>query len=353
METELGQTEQVQDLDTDRLTVWLNANVAGFAGPLRYAKFAGGQSNPTYRIDTERSSYVLRRKPFGALLPSAHAVDREFRLISALYPTGFPVPAPYALCEDDGIIGSAFYVMELVEGTTYWDGSLPKHTPEQRTAIYHEIVDRLAQLHNVDYEAAGLGSYGRPGSYFERQVGRWTKQYRLAQTDDLPQVERLIEWLPRALPEQKRTSLVHGDYRIDNIIFAIGEPKIKAVLDWELSTLGDPMADFSYLMMNWVTPAVGHDAGGAGVEGMTGPASGIPTLQELTERYCAATGQEQVADLNWYFAYCQFRRMSIAQGIKKRFLDGNASSSQAEKSAATVPMLAEHAWNFAQKAGAL
>lgn len=352
METELGQTEEVQDLDIDRLTAWLTSNVAGFVGPLRYAKFAGGQSNPTYRIDTGTRSYVLRRKPFGALLPSAHAVDREFHLISALYPTGFSVPAPYALCEDDGIIGSAFYVMELVGGATYWQGSLPNHTPGQRTAIYHEIVDRLAQLHNVDYAAAGLGDYGRPGSYFERQVGRWTKQYRLAQTDDLPDVERLIEWLPRTLPEQKRTSIVHGDYRIDNMIFADGEPRIKAVLDWELSTLGDPMADFSYLMMNWVTPASSYAGGQAGVGGIAGSSTGIPTLDELTERYCAATGQEKIEDLNWYFAFCQFRLMSIAQGIKKRFLNGNASNSQAEKSAAAVPMLAERAWNFAQKAGA-
>lgn len=344
-----GALESVEDLDVGRLTAWMVANVDGFVGPLRYGKFPGGQSNPTYRIDAANGSYVLRRKPFGQLLPSAHAVDREFKLISGLHPTGFPVARPYGLCEDDGVIGSAFYIMEMVQGVTYWNGTLPDHSPAERTAIYHEIVDRLAQLHRIDYAQAGLGDYGKPGSYFERQVGRWTKQYRLAQTDDIAEAERLIDWLPKTLPEQKRTSIVHGDYRIDNMIFAVGEPRVKAVLDWELSTLGDPMADFSYLLMNWVTPATGA----AGVEGRTGPDTGIPTIEEMVARYCAATGLDGVPDLNWYFAFCQFRLMGIVQGIKKRFLDGNASNTQAAAHAARVPMLAESAWAFAQKAGAV
>lgn len=340
--------ETVSDLDAARLTAWMAANVAGFEGPLRYAKFEGGQSNPTYRIDAASGAYVLRRKPFGPLLPSAHAVDREYRLTAGLHPTGFPVPRPFGLCEDDAVVGSAFYVMELVEGVTYWDGALPDKAPAQRTAIYFEICDRLAQLHQVDYVAAGLADYGKPGSYFERQVGRWTKQYRLAQTDDLPEVEKLIEWLPRTLPAQTRTSIVHGDYRIDNMIFAADRPVVKAVLDWELSTLGDPMADFSYLLMNWFTPATGA----SGIEGLPGAETGIPTVEQMVERYCAATGRDGIPDLNWYFAFGQFRLMSIVQGIKKRLLDGNASNAKAEETASRAPGLAASAWHFAQLAGA-
>ena len=340
--------EDVRDLDTTRLTAWLEANVPGFEGPISYAKFPGGQSNPTYRVDAANGCYVLRRKPFGPLLPSAHAVDREYRLIAGLHPTGFPVPRPYGLCEDDSVIGSAFYIMERVEGVTYWDGALPDQTPAQRSAIYNEICDRLAQLHQTDFKAAGLGDYGRPGSYFERQVGRWTKQYRLAQTDELADAERLIEWLPRTLPEQTRTAIVHGDYRIDNMIFDADGGQVKAVLDWELSTLGDPMADLSYLLMNWFTPA----AGTAGIEGLAGAESGIPTVEQMVERYCAATGRDGIPDLNWYFAFGQFRLMSIVQGIKKRLLDGNASNAQAEEIAMRVPALAASAWHFAQLAGA-
>jgi len=339
--------EQVSDLDTARLTAWMAANVEGFEGPLTYAKFPGGQSNPTYRVDAKSGSYVLRRKPFGQLLPSAHAVDREYRLIAGLHPIGFPVARPYGLCEDDGVIGSAFYIMELVQGVNYWNGALPDHSPDQRTAIYNEIIDRLAQLHMVDYEQVGLGEFGKPGSYFERQVGRWTKQYRLAQTDDVPEAERLIEWLPRTLPEQKRTSIVHGDYRIDNMIFDPDRPQVKALLDWELSTLGDPMADLSYFLINWEMPA----SGAAAIGGLAGK-DGIPTLEAMVDRYCAATGQDGIPDLNWYFAFGQFRLMGIVQGIKKRFLDGNASNAQAEAAGSRVPQLAESAWQFAEKAGA-
>ena len=227
---EVGERDK---LDLDALGTWMTANVPGYAGPLTYAKFAGGQSNPTYRLDTPTRAYVLRRKPFGPILPSAHAVDREYRVIAGLHPTGFPVPRPYGLCEDAAVIGSAFYVMEMVEGRTIWDGAMPGATPAERTAHYEAMVDTLAALHNTDYAAAGLGEYGKPGNYFERQVGRWTKQYRAAETEHMESVERLIEWLPRTLPEQTRTSIVHGDYRIDNMIFAPAEPKVIAVLDWE------------------------------------------------------------------------------------------------------------------------
>ncbi|HWK37251.1 phosphotransferase family protein [Sphingomonas sp.] len=348
MNAKSGAVEDVHDLDADRLFGWMTANVAGFAGPMTYVKFAGGQSNPTYRIDAASGRYVLRRKPFGPLLPSAHAVDREFRLISALHPTGFPVARPYGLCEDDDVLGSAFYVMEMVDGVTHWDGSLPGHTPAQRTAIYNEIADRLAELHAVDYQAAGLGEFGKPGSYFERQVGRWTKQYRLAQTDDVPEAEKLIEWLPRTLPEQRRTAIVHGDYRIDNMIFAKGEPRVKAVLDWELATLGDPMADLAYILINWEMPA----NGAASIGGVAGGDSGIPTMEAMAARYCERAGVDSIPDLNWYFAFGQFRLLGIVQGIKKRALDGNASNTQAKEMAERIPMLAESAWAFAQKAGA-
>ncbi|AQR72987.1 phosphotransferase family protein [Sphingomonas sp. LM7] len=338
----------MSDLDEARLGEWLAANVAGFAGPFGIEKFAGGQSNPTYRIDAASGSYVLRRKPFGAILPSAHAVEREHQLIAALHPTGFPVARPYGLCEDPAVIGAPFYIMEMVEGRTLWDGSLPDMAPAERTAVYEAIVDTLAALHSVDPAAVGLDAYGKPGNYFERQVARWSKQYRASQTDDMPEVEKLIEWLPRTVPAQTRTSIVHGDFRIDNMIFAPAEPKVLAVLDWELSTLGDPLADFSYFLMSWVTEPEGR----SGVKGLTGPATGIPTIEAVVTRYCAATGRDGVPDLNWYFAYNLFRLTGIVQGIKKRIIDGNASSDQAAKTVERLPGLAASAWHFAREAGA-
>lgn len=337
----------MSDLDEARLGEWLGANVAGFAGLAKVEKFPGGQSNPTYRIDAASGAYVLRRKPFGPILPSAHAVEREYRLIAALHPTGFPVARPYGLCEDAEVIGSAFYVMEMVEGRTLWDGSLPGMTPAERTAHYDAITDTLAALHAIDPEAVGLGDYGKPGNYFARQVERWSRQYRASQTDDLPEVERLIEWLPRTVPEQTRVSIVHGDFRIDNMIFASASPRVLAVLDWELSTLGDPLADFSYYLMSWVTEPEGR----SGVKGMTGD-TGIPTLEAVVARYCAATGREGLPDLDWYFAYNLFRLTGIVQGIKKRIIDGNASSTQAAKTVERLPGLVAAAWEFAERAGA-
>lgn len=291
---------------------------------------------------------MLRRKPFGPILPSAHAVEREYRLIDALHPTGFPVARPFGLCEDSDVIGSPFYVMEMVEGRTLWNGALPDMAPPERTAHYHAIVDTLAALHSVEYEAVGLGDYGKPGNYFARQVERWTRQYRASQTDDLPEVEGLIDWLPRTVPEQTRTSIVHGDFRIDNMIFAPAEPKILAVLDWELSTLGDPLADFSYFLMSWATEPEGR----SGVKGLTGPETGIPTIDQMVGRYCAATGRDGVPDLNWYFAYNLFRLTGIVQGIKKRMIDGNASSDKAAQTVERLPGLAAAAWGFAKAAGA-
>lgn len=221
--------------------------VPGFSRLQGVKKFPGGQSNPTYRLDADSLHYVLRRQPFGDLLPSAHAVDREFKLISALHPAGFPVPRPVALCEDKSILGSMFYVMEMVEGRSFWDGALPDITKEDRRAIYEALIDTLAHLHTLDPETPGLAEFGRPGNYFERQIGRWTKQYRAAQTDDIVEMERLIEWLPCTVPAQSRTSIIHGDYRIDNLIFAKDRPDVLAVIDWELATLGDPLADLPIL----------------------------------------------------------------------------------------------------------
>nr|WP_246352148.1 phosphotransferase family protein [Sphingomonas xinjiangensis] len=327
---------------------WLREHVAATILSTSITKFPGGQSNPTYRLETGGNPLVLRRKPYGVLLASAHAVEREYQLISALHPTGFPVPRPRAMCEDPAVIGAPFYVMDLVEGRTFWDGALPGMDPDARTAIYHATLDTLARLHAIEPESVGLGEYGRPGNYFARQVERWTKQYRASQTDDLPEVERLIEWLPRTVPEQQRTSIVHGDFRIDNLIFADSAPQVRAVLDWELSTLGDPLADFSYFLMSWVTEPEGR----SGVKGLTGPATGIPTMEAMVERYCAATGRDGMPDLHWYFAYNLFRLTGIVQGIKKRMLDGNASSAQAAATVERLPGLAAAAWGFAEQAGA-
>ena len=335
-------------LDEAKLTAWMTAHVKGFNGPLRQSKFAGGQSNPTYRIDAPSGSYVLRRKPFGPLLPSAHAVDREYTVIAGLHPTGFPVAKPFGLCVDESVIGSWFYIMDCVDGRTIWDGSMPGATPEQRRATYDAMIDTLAALHNVDVEQAGLSEYGRPGNYFGRQVSRWTKQYKLAETETMETMERLIEWLPATLPEQTRTSVVHGDYRIDNMIFAHDAPKVLAVLDWELGTLGDPLADFTYVAMAWVT----ENGGRSGVADLDRKALGIPELDEMVTRYCAATGRDGLPDLNWYFAYNFFRLAGIMQGIKKRVIDGTANSAHAKDMSDRVTPLADRAWEFAVKAGA-
>ncbi|HMT44559.1 MAG TPA: phosphotransferase family protein [Chakrabartia sp.] len=334
-------------LNEANLTAWMEANVEGFEGPLRQSKFAGGQSNPTYRIDTAKTSYVLRRKPFGKLLPSAHAVDREFRAIDGLYPTGFPVAKPYGLCTDDAVIGSWFYIMGMADGRTIWDGAMPGATPEFRRDTYNAMIDTLAALHKVDVEKAGLSEFGKPGNYFGRQVDRWTKQYRLSETELMPDMERLIEWLPATLPEQDRTSVVHGDYRIDNMIFHKEKAEVIAVLDWELSTLGDPLADFTYVAMAWVT----DNGGRSGVQDLDRKALGIPELDEAVERYCAATGRDSLPDMNWYFAYNFFRLAGIMQGIKKRVIDGTANSAHATEMSARVQPLVDRAMDFARKAG--
>jgi aminoglycoside phosphotransferase (APT) family kinase protein len=336
-----------QAIDEAALGRWLDANVTGFAAPFTLVKFPSGQSNPTYRIDAAGGDYVLRRKPFGPLLPSAHAVDREYRLLSALHPLGFPVPRPLALCSDPTVIGAIFYVMELAQGRPHADGALPGFDPAKRRRMYAQLVDTLGDLHTIDPGAAGLADFGKPGNYFDRQVARWTRQYRDSQTDDLPSMERLIAFLPASLPEQSRVSIVHGDYRIDNVVYD-DDGALTAVLDWELATLGDPLADFSYLAMQWVMPA----DGGAGLAGLDLESLGIPTLGEIAARYSARSGVPVADQLDWYFAYNLFRLAGIVQGIKKRVIDGTASHARAAEMAARVPMLADAAWTFAVKAGA-
>jgi aminoglycoside phosphotransferase (APT) family kinase protein len=335
------------ELDEKALGLWLGANVEGFQGPFKLTKFPSGQSNPTYRIRAASGDYVLRRKPFGKLLPSAHAVDREYRLLSALHPLGFPVPQPLALCDEADVIGAIFYVMEMARGRPYADGALPDFDPPTRRAMYKQLIDALADLHVIDPAAAGLGDFGKPGNYFERQVMRWTRQYRDSQTDFIPEMERLIAFLPESLPQQSRTSIVHGDYRIDNVVFD-GDGTLTAVLDWELATLGDPVADFSYLAMQWMMPA----DGGAGLSGLDIEQLGIPSLEEAVDRYAGRSGVPVSGQLDWYFAYNLFRLAGIVQGIKKRVRDGTASHVNAEAMAARVPMLARSAWSFAERAGA-
>lgn len=336
-----------QQIDGEALGRWLEANVEGFQAPFELVKFPSGQSNPTYKIRSASGDYVLRRKPFGQLLPSAHAVDREYRLLSALHPLDFPVPQPFALCDDQEIIGAIFYVMELARGRPYADGALSDFDPATRRHMYEQLVDTLADLHNIDPHAAGLDDFGKTGNYFQRQVMRWTRQYRDSETDYLPEMERLIAFLPETLPEQARTSIVHGDYRIDNVVFD-GDGTLTAVLDWELATLGDPLADFSYLAMQWMMPA----DGGAGLAGLDLVSLGIPTLEEIVQRYSEHAHVPVADKLDWYFAYNLFRLAGIVQGIKKRVIDGTASHAQAAEMAKRVPTLAQAAWNFAVKAGA-
>ncbi len=330
--------------DEAALAAWMQASVEGFEGPLEVRQFKGGQSNPTYQLVTPAKKYVMRRKPPGKLLPSAHAVDREFKVISALHPTGFPVAKPYGLCVDEGVIGTMFYVMDMVEGRILWDQSLPQYEPAERHAIYMAKLKTLADLHNTDYQAVGLGDYGKPGNYMGRQVDRWTKQYRASETVKLEDMERLIEWLPQSVPNQDRTSVVHGDYRLDNMVLHPTEARVTAVLDWELSTLGDPLADFTYLLMNWVNGSI------ATIPDLK--AHGIPTAEEYVAEYCRLTGRDGLPEVNWFFAYNSFRLAGILQGIVGRVRDGTANSPQAAAMAERVPGLAKAGWEFAKKAGA-
>jgi aminoglycoside phosphotransferase (APT) family kinase protein len=341
--------EESHKIDEARLADWLKANVVGYEGPLEVRQFKGGQSNPTYQLVTPAKKYVLRRKPPGKLLPSAHAVDREFKVISALGTTSFPVAKAYALCMDETVIGTIFYVMDMVEGRILWDLSLPNSAPSERGAIFDAQIKTLADLHNTDYAAIGLADYGKPGNYFGRQIDRWTKQYRASETQPIASMNRLMEWLPQTMPVDDQTSIVHGDYRLDNMALHPTEPRVIAVLDWELSTLGNPLADFTYFLMSWVMPSQER----AGLSTLDLPALGIPTVDGVVARYCELTGRKEgLPELDWYFAYNMFRLGAICQGIAGRVRDGTASSAHAQAMEARVPVLGDAALTFAQKAGA-
>ncbi len=334
--------------DEAALERFMKAHVDGFKGPLIVQKFKGGQSNPTYLLTTPSKKYVLRRKPPGKLLPSAHAVEREYRVMTALGKLGFPVPTTYALCEDPDVIGTAFFIMDFVEGRIFWDASLPDVAPTERRALFFELVDVMADLHGVDFNAAGLGDYGKTGNYFQRQIDRWSKQYKAAETGEIADMNRLIEWLPTAIPANEAVSIVHGDFRFDNVIIDANKPEARAVLDWELSTLGHPLADFTYFLMVWHFPPTIR----GGLAGLDLKSLGIPTLDEAAARYCEKTGRRSLADFDFCLAYNMFRLASIAQGVYARALQGNASSPEGLKMGESVAPLAAMAWIYAKKAGA-
>ncbi|WP_374521504.1 phosphotransferase [Hydrogenophaga sp.] len=342
--------------DTEALSHWLSTRLPGFEGPLSVQMFKGGQSNPTYKLITPKKAYVMRAKPgpVAKLLPSAHAIEREFRVMSALAKTDVPVAQMHVLCDDESVIGRAFYVMEHVNGRVLWEQSLPGMAPAERAAIYDEMNRVMAALHNVKPADVGLADYGKPGNYFERQIGRWSKQYVASITQPIPEMDRLIEWLPKNIPAMARdeslVSVVHGDYRLDNLMFHPTEPRVLAVLDWELSTLGHPLADFSYHCMSWhIPPGLFR-----GIAGLDLPSLGIPDEASYIARYCERTGFTKPADLkadwNFYLAYNMFRLAAILQGIAKRVEDGTASNAEAVKSAAGARPMAEMAWRFASQA---
>jgi len=329
------------ELDVQTLASYLEQQVEGFKGPLSAEKFPGGQSNPTYRISAASGDYVLRRKPPGQLLKSAHAVDREYRAMSALANTEVPVAKVYHLCEDDDVIGSMFYLMEFIDGRVMWDPALPESSKEQRTAIYAEMNRVLAALHSVDIEAAGLSDYGKPGSYFERQVGRWSKQYLTTQTEVIPAMDTLIDWLQSNMPaDDQKVSIAHGDFRLDNMMFDHNKAEVRALVDWELSTLGHPYADLAYQCMQLRMPHVGTMSG---LGGLDRAALGIPSEEEYVAQYCQRMGIDSIPNWNFYLAFSFFRLAAILQGVKRRALDGNASSDKAMKMGALVTPLAEMA----------
>lgn len=338
--------------DVAALEAWLSPRIDGFAGPLTLQRFKGGQSNPTWRVDTPDRAYVLRSKPAprAQLLPSAHAVEREFRVQSALAGTDVPVARMRVLCEDESVIGRAFYVMDFVDGRIFWDQTLPGMTLAQRAAIYDELNRVIVALHEVDLDATGLADYGRAGNYFERQIERWTRQYRASETGAIEAMDALIDWLPRHVPqeEQPPVTLVHGDYRIDNVIFHPDEPRILAVIDWELSTLGHPMADLAYHTMSWhLEPSALRGLGGVDLAAL-----GIPLEADYIARYQQRSGRTLSGDWNFYLAYNLFRIAAILQGIAKRVEDGTASSAQAVEYGRQARPLAELGWRFAQRVAA-
>jgi aminoglycoside phosphotransferase (APT) family kinase protein len=334
--------EERHRIDVAALEKFLDFRIAALE------QFKGGQSNPTYRLTAaDGKKYVLRRKPPGKLLPSAHAVDREYRVISALHPIGFPVARPHALCEDETVIGTAFYVMDYVEGRVLWDQALPGMTRAERAAIWDELNRVIAWLHSVDYRAVGLEGFGKAGNYIERQIARWSKQYQASETEPIEAMNNLIAWLPKNIPPETGTTVVHGDFRLDNVIYHASEPRILAVLDWELSTLGDPLADFAYHCMSWHIPPGEF----RGISGLDLKGLGIPQETEYVAKYCQRTGRGAIDPAHWdfYLAYNLFRIAAILQGIMKRVVDGTAASAHARDAGMRARPMAELGWKQAEK----
>jgi aminoglycoside phosphotransferase (APT) family kinase protein len=345
----LGQTVDVKTehaIDVPKLERYLEAHVKGFRGPLTARQFEGGQSNPTYLLETPSARYVLRRKPPGVLLPSAHAVDREFRVMSALGAVDYPVAPARHLCTDESIAGTMFFVMDYVDGRVFWDPLMPDLAPADRRAVLDAAVDTLADLHRLDHEALGLSDYGKPGNYFVRQVGRWSKGYQQSAVEINADMAKLMEWLSANIPEDDSFSLIHGDYGAHNLLLHKAEPRILAVLDWELSTLGHPLSDLVYFLIPWYRPDL--DDGRTSFKGLDFSAMGLPTMDEIVTRYCARTGRSEIAHLNFYCAFNLFRAAAIGEGIVARARQGNAAAKDAASFAESVKAYAATGWRFAQ-----
>jgi len=327
-------------IDTARLEDWMRQSVPGFRGPLTVEPISGGQSNPTYRLQASSGRYVLRRKPPGKLLPSAHAVDREFKVMKALHGSDVPVPRVLALCSDDQVIGTMFYVMELVEGRVFYDPRLPEQSRAERAAMVDDMNRVIAALHRVDYAAIGLADFGKPGNYFQRQIARWSQQYRASETEAIPAMDRLIDWLPENIPPGEETSIVHGDFRMDNLIFHPTEPRVVAVVDWELSTLGHPLGDFAYHAMTWrFTPELFRGLAGADLAAL-----GIPDEKAYVQAYCRRTGRAGIEHWDFYMGFVMFRMAAIFQGIMGRVRDGTATDAKAREAGLKARPVAELGW---------
>ncbi len=350
MSDEFVGTMPVQErhrFDVESLEAYMKSHVEGFRGPLEVRQFKGGQSNPTFLLSAGGTQYVLRRKPPGKLLPSAHAVDREYRVMAALWDTEVPVPRTYCLCEDDDVIGTAFYIMEYKQGRVLWDQTLPDMDNAGRRAIYEEMNRVIAALHNVDFQAVGLDDYGKHGEYVARQIHVWTKQYRASETETIAAMDNLIQWLPENIPAHDETTIVHGDYRLDNLMFHPTEPRVIAVLDWELSTLGHPLADFAYHCMSWHIPSELY----RGIGDVDVASLNIPTEREYVDSYCRRTGRAPIEprDWNFYMAYNLFRLAAILQGIMGRVVEGTAASEHAAQAGRKARPLAELGWQQVEK----
>ena len=338
-DVEITAVRDAHKFDEAALETYMQVHVEGFVGPLTVRQFEGGQSNPTFQLITPSQRYVLRKQPPGELLPSAHQVDREYRVMHALYDTAVPVPKMYCLCEDSAIIGTKFYVMEMVEGRLFTDTTLPSMRPSERNAIYLDLARVMAELHKVDPETVGLTDFGRPGNYYERQIGRWSKQYIASKTEQIDAMDTLIDWLPDNLPKHTSSVIVHGDYRLGNVLLHPTEPRIVAVLDWELSTLGDPLADLGYLCQEYHGVSYEDE----GLVNVDHAATGIPEEAEFVDHYCQHAGRDGIDNWPFYLIYNMFRSAGIIQGVYKRGLDGNASSAKALEYKDTARAFSERA----------